>query len=153
MKTKYFVLILGIFVVFSSSAAIADVNETLTFTNFTGEEIYVELYISDYSGDHLYDIYVLPNGTSLVDFWADTIFATYSACAYGEITGNFYGCISGDITDYYNNIYFDNTGIPYKSTPSGLPTELFAFNNPYSTVVVDDTYIEAGTSCFIGSLW
>jgi hypothetical protein len=138
----------------AASGATADVNEVLTFTNFTDEELYVELSIFDYSGWRIYDIYVLPDGTSIAYFWADTLDATYSACAYGEFTGDFYGCAQGGITDYYNNVYFDVTAEPYLSTPSDLPTEVYAFENPYQTadIVVIETDGRHSAGCFIGGL-
>ena len=141
----------------SASAANADVNEILTFTNFTDEEIYVELSIFDNSGLTIYDLYVLPDGTSLADFWADTFDATYSACAYGELSGDYYGCMDGYITDFYNNVYFDAAADPYVSTPSGLPTEVFVLENPnnssgFVTVEADVHGGSGGGGCFIGSL-
>ena len=156
-KTGYIILIM-LFLVTGAVAAKADVNEILTFTNFTNEELYIELTIYDHSGVHIYDLYVLPDGTSIADFWADTFDASYSACAYGEITGDFYGCLDGYISDYYNNVYFDNTGVPYLSTPSGLPAEEFIFDNPYASsgVVVVEGEVHSsggGGGCFIGSLF
>lgn len=156
MKKLRYIIFSILLLVISASGASADVNEVLAFTNFTDEELYVELSIFDNSGWHIYDLYVLPNGTSIADFWADTIYATYSACAYGEITGDFYGCIDGGITDYNNNIYFDYTGEPYISSPSDLPTEVFFFENPYSSadvvVIETDSHYHARGGCFIGSM-
>ena len=105
-KIGHAVLII-VFLTTSAAAANADVNEILTFTNLTDEELYVELSIFDNSGQNIYDLYVLPGGTSIADFWADTFDAMYSACAYGEITGDFYGCMDGYISDHLNNVYFD----------------------------------------------
>lgn len=132
----------------------ADVNEILTFTNFTDEELYVELSIFDYSGWRIYDLYVHPHWTSMADFWADTLDATFTACAYGEITGDFYGCAQGGITDYYNNIYFDFSAEPYLSTPSDLPAEVYVFENPYqpADVVFIETDHHHRAGCFIGAL-
>lgn len=154
-RLRHISVLLIFFSAISVSIAAADINEILTFTNFTDEELYVELNIFDNSGGRIYDIYVSPNGTSIADYWADNSYATYSACAYGEITGDFYGCIDGGITDYYNNIYFDYTGEPYLSTPSGLSAEVFVFENPYQSadIVVIETDSHHGGGCFIGGLW
>jgi hypothetical protein len=137
-----------------AAGATADVNEILTFTNFTHEELYVELSIYDHSGRRIYDLYVRPDGTSIADYWADTIDATYVACAFGEDTDRFYGCAQGGITDYYNNIYFDITAEPYLSTPSDQPTEVFVFENPYqpADVVIIETDHHHSAGCFIGGL-
>lgn len=145
-----------VFLATGAAAANADINEILTFTNFTDEELYVELSIFDNSGQYIYDLYVLPGGTSIADFWADTFDAAYSACAYGEITGDFYGCMDGYISDHLNNVYFDNTGVPYLSTPSGLPAEVFVFENPNSSagvVVIEGEVHSSGGGCFIGTLF
>jgi hypothetical protein len=151
---QYIIFLLICLSVINVSGATADINEILAFTNFTDEELYVELNIFDNSGRYIYDIYVLPDGTSIADYWADTSYATYSACAYGEVTGDFYGCIDGGITDYYNNIYFDYTGEPYLSTPSDLPAEVFMFENPYQSadIVVIETDSHHSAGCFIGGL-
>jgi len=156
MKKIGYIALIMLFLVTGAASAEADVNEILTFTNFTYEELYIEMTIYDNSGVNIYDVYVLPDGTSEADFWADTFNASYSACAYGEITGDFYGCMDGYISDYYNNVYFDNTGVPYLSTPSGLPTEVFLFDNPNtsaSVVVVEGEVHSSGGGCFIGSLF
>lgn len=138
----------------AASGATADVNAVLTFTNFTEEELYVELSIFDNSGWRIYDLYVQTDGTSIADFWTDAIDATYSACGYGEFSGDFYGCAHGGIADYYYSIYFDITAEPYLSTPSDLPTELFAFENPYQTadIVIIETDNHDSAGCFIGGL-
>lgn len=153
-RLRYIIVLLICLSAINVSGVAADINEILTFTNFTDEELYVELNIFDNSGRRIYDIYVLPNGTSIADYWADTSYATYSACAYGEVTGDFYGCIDGGITDYYNNIYFDYIGEPYLSTPSDLPAEVFVFGNPYQStdVVVIETDSHHSAGCFIGGL-
>lgn len=156
MKKLRYSIFSIMFLVFSASGACADVNEVLAFTNFTDEELYVQLSVFDNSGRYIYDLYVLPDRTSIADFWADTIYATYFACAYGEITGDFYGCIEGGITDYNNNIYFDYTGEPYLSSPSDLPVEVFLFENPYNrpdvVVIEADSHYHARGGCFIGSM-
>ena len=135
----------------------ADVNEILTFTNFTDEELYVEMSVFDDTGEQIFDIYVVPNNTSVVDFWADTVDATYRACAYGEITTADYGCIAGGISDYDNHVYFDFSGAPYASGPSGLPEEWFVFDSPYSSADTLAVNAEVHTSgsggCFIGLLF
>lgn len=145
-----------ILLVISVSSAAADVNEALYFTNFTYEELHVELFIYDDCCSHVYDLYVWPYKTSLADFWADSLHATYSAYAYGEITGDFYGCISGGITDFNNNIYFDDIGEPYLSAPSDLPTEVYLFENPYDRhdvhVVKTKSHNRASISCFISTI-
>lgn len=153
-RLRYIIYILVCLSVINVAGVAADINESLTFTNFTDEELYVELNVFDNSGGRIYDIYVLPDGTSIVDYWADTGYATYTACAYGEFTGDFYGCIDGGITDYYNNIYFDNFGDPYVSTPSGLPAEVYSFENPYQSadIVVIETDSHHSAGCFIGGL-
>ena len=156
MKKTIHIALIMLFLATGATAAKADINEILTFTNFTNEELYVELTIYDDSGLNIYDIYVLPDGTSIADFWADTFDAAYSACAYGEVSGDFYGCMDGYISDYYNNVYFDNTGVAYLSTPSGLPTEVFAFDNPNASagvVAVEAEVHSSGGGCFIGSLF
>lgn len=155
-RFRYIIVLLVFLSAISVSGAAADINEFLTFTNFTDEELYVELNIFDNSGGRIYDIYVLPYGTSIADYWADTPYATYAACAYGEFSGDFYGCIDGGITDYYNDIYFDYTGEPYLSTPSGLPAEVFSFENPYQSadiVVIETDRHHSGGGCFIGGLF
>jgi hypothetical protein len=134
--------------------AAADVNEILAFTNYTDEILYVELSIYDDSGWRIYDLYVRPDRTSIADFWADTIDAAYTACAYGEITGDDYGCVQGGIIDYDNNIYFDTTGEPYLSGPSDLPAEVYVFENPYqpADVVIIETDSHHDAGCFIRGL-
>jgi hypothetical protein len=157
---KRFSRILLVMLLLSSAAsgALADVNEILTFTNLTDEELYVELSIFDDTDHYIYDLYVKPYHTSIADFWADTVDATYAACAYGEITGDDYGCITGGTSDYHNNVYFDDTGLPpYTSGPSDLPTEWFIFENPYieTSAVAMDAQVSAGGSgsCFISTLF
>ncbi len=154
MKMLRYILCIIMLPAILVTGAAADVNEILTFTNFTDEELYVELSIFDHFGWRIYDLYVLPDYTSIADYWAYSIDATYTACAYGEITGDFYGCAQGGITDYYNNIYFDITGEPYLSTPSDLPTEVFVFENPNqpADVVVIETDSHHSAGCFIGGL-
>lgn len=140
-----------------AAVAHADVNEILTFTNYTDEELYVELSVFDDTGEQIFDIYVRPDHTSVVDFWADTFDATYSACAYGEITGDDYGCIAGGISDYYNNVYFDLSGIPYTAGPSGLPEEWYVYDSPYSSAdavtVESGVFVSGSGGCFIGALF
>ena len=157
MKSIRYITVVFLLLAFNAAKADADVNEILTFTNYTHEELYVELSIYDDSGWNLYDIYVLPNRSSIADFWSDSFFATYSACAYGEITGDFYGCINGGITDYYNNIYFDNTAVPYTSGPSGLPADVYVFENPNTSsgigVIVEGSHSGGGGGCFINALF
>lgn len=141
---------------FGTALAAAYVNDILTFTNETDEKLNVELSISGSAGWHTYDLYVLPGHTSIADFWADSFNAAYSACAYGDISDDFYGCIEGSISDDDNNVYFGNGGEPYRSASSGLPAEWFVFDNPYDN---DDTYDEKDekdssfffyAECFIG---
>lgn len=156
MKKNRLIMLPIFFLVISASGAAADVNEVLNFTNYTHEELYVELFVFDNCCTHIYDLYVRPHRASIADFWAGTINATYSACAYGEITGDFYGCIEGGIKDYNNNIYFDDSGEPYLSTPSNLPAEVFVFKNPYNRnhvgVVESDGHYYVGVGCFIGAM-
>jgi hypothetical protein len=102
MKTLCYVSVVMILLTFGAIGADAEVNEILTFTSFTGEELYVELSVFDDHGWYIYDLYVLPDGTSIANFWVDTVHAIYSACAYGEITGDFYGCIDGGIGEYWD---------------------------------------------------
>lgn len=150
-------VILAILVlVMGASAAAADVNEVLVFNNYTHEELYVELWVYDPCCTHLYDVYVRPHGRSIVDYWADTGSATYSACAYGEHSGDFYGCMEGGIRDFNNDVYFDYSQDPYLSGPSDLPAERFVFDSPYAR---DDVIVVgsrgnhyASVGCFIGSL-
>lgn len=136
--------------------AMADVNEEITFTNYTDEDIYVELAIIDDTGWTYYDLFVLEDGTSIANFWADTVFASYSACAYGEITDDFYGCIEGDINDGIHYVYFDNSGIPYLSDPPDLATaDIYFFDNPYNVadvLVVESEGHGHGSGCFISAL-
>lgn len=157
MKTMRHIILVTFLLVTSATAATADVYEVLHFTNYTREEIYVQLSVYDDCCTHIYDIYVRPNGKSTAYFWAANGHATYSACAYGEISDAFYGCMDGGISDYNNNIYFDLVGDPYLSTPSDLPAEVYRFENPYHShdVVVVDTndHYYAGVGCFVGSLF
>ena len=156
MKKGRFFFVGTILVMFSVASAAADVNELLTFTNYTDEELYIELCVYDDTGLFIYDLYVLENGSSIADFWAVNPFAAYSACAYGEISGDFYGCLDGHIGDYYTALYFDLSGYPYKSDPSDLPVEWFVFDNPNSppdTLVIEsDGYTSVGVGCFVGAL-
>lgn len=152
-RLRYIIVLLIFFSVISVSGVAADVNEILTFTNFTDEKLYVELAIFDDVGGRIYEVFVSPDATSIADYWADTSYATYSACAYGVTTDDFYGCIEGGITDYNNNIYFDYLGEPYLSAPSDLPTEVYVFENPYQNadvVIVERDSHHSG--CFIGGL-
>ena len=151
-KMRYFILPIVILMI-SVSGVAADVGGVLNFTNYTDEELYVELFVFDNCCTRIYDLYVRPHRTSIAEFWADSINATYSACAYGEITGDYYGCIEGGVTDYNNNIYFDNSGDPYLSTPSDLPAEVFIFKNPYHRDHFESgSHYHAGVGCFIDTL-
>lgn len=156
MKTIQYLLMLMLIWVAGVTTAWADVNEEITFTNYTDEDIYVELAIIDNTGWTYYDLWVFENGTSIANFWADTIFATYSACAYGEFTDDFYGCIEGDIHDGFNYVNFDNSGIPYLSDPPNVATaDIFLFDNPHhepDVIVVETDDHGYGGGCFIGSL-
>ena len=157
MKQLLYLTVIMAFMATSVSNATADVNEEITFTNYTDEEIWVELAIIDDTGWTFYDLYVTENGSSIANFWADTIFATYSACAYGEATDTYYGCIEGRISDHLNYIYFDETRHPYKSDPPDQDADLYFFDSPYDTpdVVVietDDHYHERSGGCFIGAI-
>jgi hypothetical protein len=129
----------------------ADVNEVLMFANYTDEELYIELSIDDSIDWYIYDLYVLGGGISAADFWAVDPYATYSVCAYGEVTGGFYGCIEGSISDYYNMINFDLSGIPYKSEPWEEPLEWFVFDHPdHPTHTLQAS---SGEGCFVGALY
>ena len=134
----------------------ADVNEFLYFNNHTDEELYIELSIDDVDGWQLLDLYVIAGGTSGADFWAIDPFAYYTVCAYGEITGDFYGCIEGSIADTFNTINFDFSGAPYRSTLTTEPLEWFVFDHPGHTT--ETLFIGAGGhghgggGCFIGAL-
>ena len=156
MKIIMFIIIPVLFLAAGAAGAAADVNAILVFNNYTHEELYVELSICDNCCTHRYDVYVRPHGSSIVDYWAHTASATYAACAFGEISGNFYGCIEGGIADYNNNVYFDYGGDPYLSGPSGLPAERFVFDNPYArdevVVVGSHGHHYASVGCFIGSV-
>jgi hypothetical protein len=156
MKKMPLIAFAVIFLIISASGAAADVNAALNFTNDTDEVLHVALYVFDYCCTHIYDLSVRPNRTSVADFWAGTSYATYSACAYGEVTGDFYGCMEGGISDYNNNVYYDDSGEPYLSTPSDLPTDVFVFQNPYHRDHVDgfesDSHYYARVGCFIGSM-
>jgi hypothetical protein len=153
MKKMRLIILAMVFLVISVSGVAADVNEVLNFTNHTYEELYVELYVYDYCCTQVYDIYVRPYRTSIAEFWANSINATYSACAYGEITGDYYGCIEGGISDYNNNIYFDDSGAPYLSTPSDLPAEVYIFKNPYHRDHFESgTHYHAGVGCFLDTI-
>ncbi|MDJ0783325.1 MAG: hypothetical protein QNJ22_15215 [Desulfosarcinaceae bacterium] len=156
MKKMRRVILVTLILTISAIEAAADVNEELRFTNLTYEELYVELTIFDACCTHIYDLYVWPHGTSIADFWADTLYATYSACAYGEISGDFYGCAVGGIDEYYNNVYFDISGDPYRSYPSDLPAERFVFDNPYhrhrETHRDSGSHHHAYVGCFVDSL-
>ena len=96
----------------------------------------------------------MAGGNSVADFWVIDPYASYTACAYGEITGDFYGCIDGGIADFYNTVNFDLSGIPFKSEPSDEPAEWFVFDN--SNQSSDFLFIGASSDgsggCFIGSL-
>lgn len=152
MKSVLFIPVLMALLVIGATKADAYVNDILTFTNYTDEELYVDLSISFDIGWHIYSLYVLPNHTSIADFWANSFRATYLACAYGEISGDFYGCIEGSISDYYNNVYFENGTEPYTSSPSDRPVEWYVFDNPYDSDD-DDSYIYVRADCFINSIF
>jgi hypothetical protein len=152
MRKHRFFIFPVIYLVISAADAAADVNEALNFTNFTHEELYVELSIYDNCCNHIYDLYVWPDETSVAYFWAHSAYATYSACAYGEISGYFYGCIEGGISDYNNNIYFDDTGVPYLANPSYLPAEVYVFDNPYSGHRQSRSHHHASVGCFMDTL-
>ncbi|MGD9365623.1 MAG: hypothetical protein PVH87_08010 [Desulfobacteraceae bacterium] len=157
MKSIRFIPALMVVLTFGATMAAVYVNDILTFTNDTDEKLNVELSISGSAGWHTYDLYVLPGHTSIADFWADSFNAAYSACAYGDITDDFYGCIEGSVGDDDNNVYFGNGNEPYLSTPSGLPADWFVFDNPYDNAYARDEKDETDTSfffhaeCFIGS--
>ncbi len=142
----------------AATAARADINEEITFTNFTGEDIYVELGVFDNAGWTYYDLWVLDHNTSIADFWADTVLATYSACAWGELSDQFYGCIEGDVADGFNHVYFDASGLPFLSVPPDIRgADVYVFDAPPPTtdvvVVETDSHIHGhGGGCFIGSL-
>ncbi len=157
MKKLHYIFVMFLLLMCGISNALADVNEEITFTNYTDEEIYVDLAIIDDSGWNFYDLYVSEDGSSIANFWADTFFASYSACAYGQISGKYYGCIEGNIRDSFNFIYFDNTGFPYKSDPPDQDADLYFFDNPNDTpdvVVIDNDgyYDGSGGGCFMGSI-
>jgi hypothetical protein len=152
MRKNRFIMIPAIFLIVSASGAAADVNEALNFTNFTHEELYVELFIYDNCCEHIYDLYVWPYETSAAYFWALTTYATYSACAYGEISGYLYGCIEGGISVPSKNIYFNDTGEPYLAGPSHLPTEVYVFENPYDGHRHSRSHYHASTGCFMDTL-
>jgi hypothetical protein len=156
MKKTQLVVFAIIFLAISASGAAADVNAALHFTNDTDEALHVELFVFDHCCTHIYDLHVRPGRTSAADFWARTSSATYSACAYGEMTGDFYGCIEGGVSDYHSNVYFDDFGEPYLSTPSDPPAEVFVFQNPYHRDHVhgfeSDSRYYARVACFIGSM-
>ncbi len=157
MKKIKYLFILILIGVIGASNAMADVNEEITFTNLTDEDIYVELAVIDDAGWTYYDLWVLESGTSIANFWADTIFATYSACAYGEITDDFYGCIEGEVSHGFKHVYFDNSGIPFLSdAPNVAAADIYMFDSPH-TPTADVLVIEGeghghGSGCFIGSL-
>ena len=134
----------------------ADVNELLMFTNHTDEELYIELSIDDIDGWFFYDLYVVAGGHSIADFWSVDPFAPYTVCAYGEETGDFYGCLDGSIGDYFNTVNFDFSGVPYRSEPSSAPAEWFVFDNPNlpaDTLVIGASgHHHSSAGCFIGTL-
>jgi hypothetical protein len=133
----------------------AEVNAVLGFVNYTDEELTIELSIDDTFGWLLYDLYVVPGGSSAAEFWADDPFAGYTACAYGAITGDFYGCLDGSIADYHNTVNFDVSGIPYKSGPIPHPYEWFIFyatEHSTETLFVGASGSAGGSGCFVGSL-
>jgi hypothetical protein len=152
MRKSRFIIVPAIFLAVSVSGAAADVNEALNFTNFTHEELYVELLIYDDCCEHIYDLYAWPDETSTAYFWAHTIHATYSACAHGEVSGYFYGCIEGSVSDYNNDIYFDDTGEPYIAGPSYLPAEVYVFDNPYKEQDHSPSHHHASVGCFMDAL-
>ena len=130
MKNLHVLLALGAVLMSGVAATDAYVNDTSTFTNTTDERLNIELTITDEGSRQVYDLYVLPDRTSVADFWADSFDATYAACAYGDVTGDAYGCLQGSISDADNNVYFGNNQQPFASTPSGLETDLFVFSAP-----------------------
>jgi hypothetical protein len=153
MKKMRDIILPIVFLMISVPGVAADVNGVLNFTNYTDEELYVELFVYDNCCTRIYDLYVRPYRTSIAEFWSDSIHATYSACAYGEITGDYYGCMQGGVADYNNNIYFDASGDPYLSTPSDLPAEVFTFANPYHRDHFESrSHYHADVGCFIDTL-
>ncbi len=130
IKSFHVRLALTVALTFGVSLADASVNDTLTFTNTTDERLNIELSITEDSGQRIYDLFVLPNRTSIADFWADSFDATYVACGYGDVTGDSYGCIQGSISDASNNVYFNNNQQPLASTPSRLEADWFLFSAP-----------------------
>lgn len=137
--------------------ALADVYEEISFSSYVDEPLYIDLAVMGHSDWTYYDLYVEPYSCSYVDFWADTPFASYSACAYGEFSDDFYGCIEGNLADGYIHITMDFSGVPYLSDPPRGTCDIYAFESPYDTgdyyVYEDDgPHVEASGGCFIGSL-
>ncbi len=154
-KIQCFIVLIMIALI-PATAAWSDVNDEITFTNLTDEDLYIELAIIDDFGWTYYDLWVLQGGTSIANFWADTLFATYSACAYGEISDDFYGCIEGSISHGFKHVYFDNSGIPFLSdAPNVAGADIFMFDAPHSTadvLVIESEGHGHGGGCFISSL-
>ena len=166
IKSFHVRLALTVALTFGVSLADASVNDTLTFTNTTDERLNIEFAITDDSGQRIYDLFVLPNRTSIADFWADSFDATYVACGYGDVTGDSYGCIQGSISDASNNVYFNNNQQPFASTPSRLEADWFVFSAPAASSLNveddeennqpveddDDSTFIIWASCFISSM-
>ena len=166
MKSLHVRFALAVVLMFGVTLADASVNDTLTFTNTADERLNIELTITDAVGQPIYDLYVLPGRTSIADFWVDSFDATYLACASGDITGDFFGCMQGSISDANNNVYFGGSQQPFISTPSGLQADLFVFSAPAGNSLNveddednsqrveddDDSTFFIFAKCFIGSM-
>ena len=158
MKKLQYLIIVGLIWTLGATGAWADYNEEITFTNFTDEDIDVELAVLDHSGWAYYDLTVLEFNTSIANFWTDAVFASYSACAYGIFSGDFYGCVEGELGQGPLHINYDFTLVPYLSgPPNEANADLFVFDHPNTTtgvvVVEGESHGHHGGGCFIGSRW
>ncbi|MDA8138570.1 MAG: hypothetical protein M0036_07930 [Desulfobacteraceae bacterium] len=157
MKRILLTFMILLAIINGTATAWADINEEVSFTNYTNESLYVELAVEDYSGWVYYGVYVEPGMCSYANLWADLAYARYSACAYGEVSDDFYGCIDGALGDGYQFLNFDNSGYPYSSAPPDQSCDAYMFDNPNQPpevlVVEEHVYHEdGGAGCFIGAM-
>ena len=145
---RLFVLF-SLFMAYHAGDLHAHENVVLYFANYIDEELYVEFSVEDNSGWMIYDLYVAEGGLSAAEFWIDDSHAVYSACAYGDISGDFFGCIEGRTSDLNNMINFDNSGIPYTSEPSEDMAEWFVFDHPEHPTRI---LLASSGGCFVAAM-
>lgn len=157
MKWHTKAIMISMVLLCSASITMGDVNEGLTFTNNTDEPLYVSLAVDEFNGWSVYDVYVETGWCSFADFFAYSPYAVYSACAYGEFTDDFYGCIEGNLNEAFDSIYLDGNGTPYLSTPPRYACDLYIFDRDIGTpdvvIVADEDYHQEAGACFIRSLF